>query len=276
MRRRLRLPCWRRHTRSSEMTDAQAAPRILYIDETDSTNADAMRLALKGEILPLWIIAGRQTAGRGRAGRSWVSPAGNFYASIAFCCSAPMEKAGQLSLIAGISLLEAIRAATDLAQDAPLRLKWPNDVLMGTAKMGGILVESTTARGSPGFLAVVGFGLNIASHPQDLGRAATSLGQYARAPVPATLLDALAEQFPRWLDVWKDGDDFAAIRRAWMERAGPIGEGISVNAIDGPIRGTYRGLSETGALLAEVSGELREINHGDVALGGADTPNGDA
>lgn len=258
------------------MTDAQPAPRILHIDETQSTNADAMRLALKGEALPLWVIAGRQTAGRGRAGRSWVSPEGNLYTSIAFCCSAPMEKAGQLSLIAGISLFEAIRASTDLAQDAPLRLKWPNDILMGTAKMGGILVESTTARGSPGFLAVVGFGLNLASHPDDLGRAATALSQHGQAPAPAALLDALAAQFPQWLDVWKDGNDFAAIRRAWMERAGSIGEAISVNSIDGPIRGTYRGLADNGALLAEVGGELREINHGDVALGGADTPNGDA
>ena len=258
------------------MTDAQATPRILHIEETQSTNADAMRLALKGEALPLWVIADRQTSGRGRAGRAWVSPAGNLYTSVAFCCSAPMEKAGQLSLVAGISLFEAVRATTDLAQDAPLRLKWPNDILMGTAKMGGILVESTTARGSPGFLAVVGFGLNIASHPEDLGRAATSLGRHARAPSPAAVLDILAERFLDWLDVWKDGDDFAAIRRAWMERAGRIGEEISVNSADGPIRGTYRGLAETGALLAEVDGQLREINHGDVALGGADAVNGDA
>ncbi|AGK57461.1 biotin/acetyl-CoA-carboxylase ligase [Hyphomicrobium denitrificans 1NES1] len=256
--------------------DASATPRILHIDETDSTNADAMRLALKGEDLPLWVIAGRQTAGRGRAGRSWVSPEGNLYTSIAFCCSAPMENAGQLSLIAGISLLEAIRASTDLAQDAPLRLKWPNDILMGAAKMGGILVESTSARGSPGFLAIVGFGLNLSSHPDDLGRTVTSLSRHAQAPTPTALLASLAEQFPRWLDIWRNGDDFAAVRRAWMERAGPIGEAMTVNSKDGPISGTYRGLAETGALLAEVDGQVREINHGDVALGGADAYDGDA
>lgn len=256
--------------------DAQATPRILHIDETDSTNADAMRLALKGEALPLWVIADRQTAGRGRAGRSWASPKGNLYTSIAFCCSAPMEKAGQLSLLAGISLFEAIRVSVDLAQDAPLRLKWPNDILMGTAKMGGILVESTSARGSPGFLAIVGFGLNLSSHPDDLGRAATSLACHAPVQAPTTLLDALTAQFPTWLDVWKNGDDFAAVRRAWMERAGPVGEPITVNAPTGPISGTYRGLAESGALLAEVNGQVREINHGDVALGGADANDGDA
>src|SRR6185437_573813 len=139
--------------------------RILHLRETGSTNADAMRLALKGEDLPLWVIADRQTAGRGRAGRSWVSPTGNLYASLAICCAAPIEKAGQLSLVAGISLFDAIRATTGLAPDAGLRLKWPNDVLLGLAKMGGILVESTSARGSPGFLAVLGFGVNIDNAP---------------------------------------------------------------------------------------------------------------
>ena len=127
--------------------------RILHLRETGSTNADAMRLALKGEDLPLWVIADRQTAGRGRAGRTWTSPPGNLYASLAFCCEAPIEQAGQLSLIAGISLIDAIRTNTELAPDAGLRLKWPNDVLVGLSKVGGILVESTMARGSPGFLA---------------------------------------------------------------------------------------------------------------------------
>lgn len=271
-----RPPCWHQYRRSDIVTDASANPRILHIDETDSTNADAMRLALKGEDLPLWVIADRQTAGRGRAGRSWVSPRGNLYTSLAFCCAAPMENAGQLSLIAGISLFEAIRASTDLAQDAGLRLKWPNDILMGAAKMGGILVESTSARGSPGFLAIVGFGLNLASQPDDLGRAVTSLSRHVPTPPAAALLTCLTEQFPRWLDVWENGDGFAAIRRAWMERAGPIGEAITVNSADGPISGTYRGLAETGALLAEVDGEVREINHGDVALGGANAHDGDA
>lgn len=252
------------------------ASRIIHVGETGSTNADAMRLALKGEELPLWVIADQQTAGRGRAGREWVSPQGNLYASAAFCCAASMEKAGQLSLIAGISLFEAIRATTDLARHAGLRLKWPNDILMGAAKMGGILVESTSARGNPGFLAIIGFGLNIRSAPDDLGRAVTALGRHAKAPAPDVLRAALADQTQHWLGLWNSGENFAAIREAWMERAGPLGEPITVNSTDGPVSGSYRGLSETGALLAEIDGSVREINHGDVALGVASADDGDA
>jgi BirA family biotin operon repressor/biotin-[acetyl-CoA-carboxylase] ligase len=235
-----------------------------------------MRLALKGEDLPLWVIADRQTSGRGRAGRMWVSPRGNLYASVAFCCAASMEKAGQLSLVAGISLFEAIRATTDLAQGAGLRLKWPNDILMGAAKMGGILVESTAARGSPGFLAIIGFGLNVMSAPDDLGRPVTFLGRHTEAPAPDALQTALADQCQHWLDLWNDGENFAVVRQAWMERAGAFGELMTVNSTDGPLTGSYQGLSETGALLAEIDGALREINHGDVTLGVASADDGDA
>jgi len=234
-----------------------------------------MRLALKGEPLPLWVVANRQTAGKGRAGRVWISPEGNLYASLAFCCSAPMDRAGQLSLVAGISLFDAVHASTDLAHDAPLRLKWPNDILMGAAKMGGILVESTTARGSPGFLAVVGFGLNLSSAPGDLGRAVTALADHGNAPAPDAVLVSLADAFPRWLDVWDTGKNFEAIRLAWMERAGPIGETISVHSPDGRMTGAYRGLGASGALLAEIDGTVREINHGDVVLDAQPAHDGD-
>jgi BirA family biotin operon repressor/biotin-[acetyl-CoA-carboxylase] ligase len=246
-----------------------ARPRIIHLGETGSTNADAMRLALNGEELPLWVIADRQTAGRGRAGRTWVSPEGNLYASLAFCCAPSLEKAAQLSLIAGISLFEAILTTTHLAQAPGLRLKWPNDILMGTAKMGGILVESTTARGSPGFVATIGFGLNLASAPGDLGRAATALSEHTTAPTPDRLLTELSAEVSRWLAIWQDGRNFEAVRKAWTDRSGQLGEAISVNTADGPITGTYQGLSETGALLAVIDGSVREITHGDVLLGGA-------
>lgn len=247
---------------------APADAHVLHLAETGSTNADAMRLAIKGEALPLWIVADRQIAGRGRSGRAWQSPAGNLYTSVAFCCDTATGLASQLSIVAGIALIDAIRATTDLAQEAGLRLKWPNDVLVGAAKMGGILVESTTARGSPGFLAVVGFGLNITASPQGLGRAATAIAEHAATPSRDAVFNALAAETARWLSVWSNGAEFARIRQEWMSRAGRMGEQVTVHGADGAhVTGTYRGLSETGALLAEIEGTVREINHGDVLLG---------
>lgn len=246
--------------------------RIVRLTETGSTNADAMRLALTGEALPLWVTAERQTAGRGRAGREWVSSPGNLQASLALTASAPLQKAGELSLVAGIALFEAIRAIWPLAQPSGLRLKWPNDLLIGTAKAGGILVETTTARGGSGFhgesgfLAVLGFGLNVETNPGIAGRAVTSLAQNG-VTVPANrILDTLADQCAVWIERWDGGQGFAAVREAWMERAGPLGEPVQVHTATGPVSGIYQGLAPSGALLAEVNGSIEVISHGDVDL----------
>lgn len=241
-------------------------PRFINLAETGSTNADAMRLALAGEPLPLWVVAERQTAGRGRSGRVWVSDRGNLHASLAFVCQAPLARAGELALVAGIALHDAVRATSPLAECIGLRLKWPNDLLIGRAKAGGILVETTTARGEPGFLAVIGFGLNITSCPDDLGRAATALGHHIPPPSPNAVLDGLSHRTGQWLKTWDETRGFDAIRTAWLARAGPIGEALSINTRTGPVTGTFKGLSDTGALLAEVGGELQTFTYGDVSL----------
>lgn len=243
-------------------------PRIVHLAETASTNADAMRLGLSGEELPLWVIADTQTGGRGRSGRPWVSEPGNLHASVAFRSDAPLEKAGQLSLLAGIAVIDAVRATMDLAPGTELRLKWPNDILIGSAKAGGILVESTSVRAGPGFLAILGFGLNLISAPDSLGRAVTALSQHGKSPEPLVFLEMLSEKVVFWLGRWQSGEGFAAIREAWMERAGTVGERITINTASGQLSATYQGLSETGALRADVGGTIKEISYGDVMLVG--------
>jgi BirA family transcriptional regulator, biotin operon repressor / biotin---[acetyl-CoA-carboxylase] ligase len=245
---------------------------IIRLSETGSTNADAMRFALSGEALPIWVVAERQTAGRGRAGRSWASEPGNLQASLAFSSDAPLQKAGELSLLAGIALIDAIRAISPLAETGRLRLKWPNDLLIGHAKAGGILVETTTARGEPtfhggaGFLAVIGFGLNVATSPGTLGRAVASLAGNGLSVTPDAVLDSLADHCDGWIARWDNGQGFEAIRQAWLERAGPLGEPITIQSASGPISATYRGLTSCGALLADINGKIETITYGDVAL----------
>lgn len=242
------------------------APRVIRLTETASTNADAMRLALAGEALPLWVSADRQTAGRGRAGRTWVSEPGNLQASVAVTTLAPLKEAGALSLIAGIALIDAIKLSAPLAERLPIRLKWPNDVLIGAAKAGGILVETTTARGEPGFLAVIGFGLNLKNRPQALGRDAAALSDHGIELAPDALIAALAGTTSNWLQIWDEGRGFDAIRTAWMDRAGPVGEAITVNTASGLVSATYRGLAPSGALRVEIDGREETISYGDVLL----------
>jgi BirA family transcriptional regulator, biotin operon repressor / biotin---[acetyl-CoA-carboxylase] ligase len=245
---------------------AAARHRIVNVAETGSTNKDAMRLALAGEALPLWVSAERQTAGRGRAGRLWISERGNLHASLAVISHAPLARAGELALVAGLALFDTVRATMPLVETIGLRLKWPNDLLIGSAKAGGILVESTTARGEPGFLAVIGFGLNIATCPGDLGRSVTALARHGSAPAISDVLSVLCDQSQSWIAAWDQGRNFDEIRSAWLARGGPIGEPISVQTQSGLVSGTFKGLSASGALLAEVGGQTQTITHGDVSL----------
>nr|MCH9765393.1 biotin--[acetyl-CoA-carboxylase] ligase [Alphaproteobacteria bacterium] len=122
--------------------------RAIVYDQLESTNAEALRLAGEGERGPVWIHADMQTAGRGRNGRRWHSDAGNLAASLLFAPDAPVRSLHQLSLVAGVAVLEAVVQVGQGAGTANLKLKWPNDLLFGRAKAGGILIESTQLAGA--------------------------------------------------------------------------------------------------------------------------------
>lgn len=242
-------------------------PDVIIHDEIASTNAEAMRLAASGASGPTWIVARRQTAGRGRAGRGWASEPGNLYASLMTRVDCDVSTAQQVSLLAGVAAFDAIAAAVGPAATIPgLRLKWPNDVLIGRAKLAGILPESMVA--ADGHLRiVVGIGLNLASHPSDLGREATHLGEHSLDMAPESMLRHVAWSMQHWLAAWNSGAGFGLVREAWLERAGRIGEPVAVNTEGGRRDGRFSGLDADGAmLLSQADGNLERVTFGDVAL----------
>jgi len=237
---------------------------LLHLAEVDSTNAEAMRRMLAGARGPLWVLADRQSAGRGRAGRAWASTPGNLFASLLVETDCPPGKAGQLSLVAGVA---AVQAIARMGPISAVRLKWPNDILIGQAKAGGILVESSTRPLRPGVVAVVGVGLNLASAPEDLGPAATYLAAHGLSLSPREALCFLAQAMNDWLDMWNGGEGFARVREAWLTRAGPVGEPLTVHAADGLVHGRFAGLDDDGALIVTAAdGRQRRFTFGDVSL----------
>jgi BirA family biotin operon repressor/biotin-[acetyl-CoA-carboxylase] ligase len=252
---------------STSAGDPPAPSRLLHLSETDSTNAEAMRRALAGEPAPLWVLADRQTAGRGRAGRAWASAPGNLFASLLISTTCPPAAAGQLSLVAGVAAIDALHKAAAGQPPAGLRLKWPNDILIGTAKTGGVLIESTTRKPGGERVAVIGVGLNLVSAPDALGRAATFLSAHGLSLSPPRALCFLAEAMDDWLKTWNDARGFAEVREAWLKRAGPIGEPLTVHAEGGLVSGRFAGLDEAGALvIAGPDGRERRFTYGDVML----------
>ena len=189
------------------MTDRSlpsSSAATVILEETGSTNTEAFRRAAAGEAGPLWIMARRQTQGRGRSGRQWASEPGNLYASLLQRLACPQAVVHQLSLLAGVAVIEAIEAAAG-RRIAGLRLKWPNDVLIGEAKCAGILPESRSGGGSAEVVVVIGIGINLSSHPSGLGRAATDLAAQGVTVTPDAMLGVLAQAMQRWLGVWDGG-----------------------------------------------------------------------
>ena len=206
----------------------------------------------------LWLRAEAQTAGRGRQGREWVSRTGNLYASTLVRLRAGDSAAPTLALVSAVALEEAVgvfRAATGL------RIKWPNDLLLGGAKVAGILLERS------GDAVVVGFGVNCAHHPDLPDRVTTSLADHGCPVDPAVLVETLAGTFARWLSVWR-GQGIAPVRARWLDRAHPVGTALTARLADGQaVDGLFAGLDEDGALrLRLADGTSRVIHAADVFL----------
>ena len=249
-----------------------------------------LALARAGEAEGTWLRADRQSAGRGRLGREWVSPEGNLYASTLVRLRATDPAAATLALVAGVAVEEAVdtylprhpgldpgsrffvagqgsgtpaqgRGDEGKGAGLSLRLKWPNDLLLDGDKLSGILLER--AEGA----VVIGIGANLAHHPDLPDRPATSLAAHGVEVTPAAFLDTLAESFARWLARWR-GEGLGPVRARWLERAHTVGTALTARLPDGSaLDGLFDGLDADGALILRLGGgERRVIHAGDVFL----------
>lgn len=229
---------------------------IRVVGETGSTNADLLAAAATGADEGLWLRAERQSAGRGRLGRGWSDGAGNLFASTIVRLRPHDPAAHTLTLVAAVALADAVAvSAPELA-----KIKWPNDLMVGSAKLSGILLERSDDA------VVIGFGVNLASHPALPDRDTTSMMALGIAVTPAALLAELVERFAAWLAVWRQ-DEGSVIRAAWEERAHPRGTPLRVRLPDGSERsGRFGGLDADGALrLIDDDGRTVAVHAGDVS-----------
>ena len=228
--------------------------RIRIVEQAGSTNADLLAdsTAAEGD----WLVALSQTQGRGRQGREWLSNGGNFAGSTLVTLAPGDPPAPSLSLAAGLALIEAVDAA---APARPLMLKWPHDLLLGHAKLAGILLERSGDR------IVVGFGVNLASAPYLPGRATASLDG---SVTPQAFAPLLAASFARLLMLWRTAEPHA-LAQAWLARAHPLGTPLTVHATAHErVSGTFAGIDPDGALrLRCADGSVDTVRAGDVLLG---------
>jgi BirA family transcriptional regulator, biotin operon repressor / biotin---[acetyl-CoA-carboxylase] ligase len=216
----------------------------LVLPTVDSTNAEALRRApaLAG---PTWILGLRQTAGRGRRGRDWADPPGNFAATLALRHPDPPARLALRSFVAALALHDALESLTALGP--ALALKWPNDVLLNGGKLSGILLES----GGEGVLAI-GIGVNLRHAPPaapDAAHPPVALRPEAGFDIPPeALLAHLAAAFAVW-EGRLAAYGFAPLRTAFLSRVARLGQTITARTLTDTLAGTFETIDDTGALV---------------------------
>lgn len=240
--------------------------RLHYLKVAESTNAVLTGLAEEGVPSGTAVLAEEQTGGRGRLGRTWHSPeGGGLWLSVLLRADLPAEKLAPLSVAVAVSVTEALRGLTGL----DIRVKWPNDILMGGRKLGGVLVDSTAEAGSGTTSAVVGLGLNVnvtaGELPPELRGIATSLRESIgrelnRLQVLRAVAAALEDCFDQFLERGIEG-----LRQRWRDLSTLRGLRVTLNAESGERTGTVVDMAVSGALILEMAeGGTKEVWHGDV------------
>ena len=235
------------------MTPWPRGYRKAHHAEIDSTNSEARRLAEAGDAGFVWIIADRQTAGRGRRGRVWQTQQGNLATTLLI--RPPRGQVAQLSFAAALAVSDMVSA---FAPGAAVAVKWPNDVLAESRKIAGILLEA-----GPGWLAV-GTGINLAAAPEGTEFPAIALAELGvTPPSPDAALTVVADRFAHWYDVWVE-NGFEPLRAAWLARAGGLGGPIRARLLHEERHGVFEGIDADGALLLNERGHVRPITAGEV------------
>lgn len=262
--------------------DALAAGyRLAAYDSIGSTSTEAAARAAAGDAGRLWVVAREQTAGHGRRGRQWLTPAGNLAASLLVVHAYPPAFLATLGFAAGLALERAIGAGAALdvkigldaaaGAGARLALKWPNDVLVDGAKVAGILLEAASA-GNGMTSVVVGIGVNVEHAPPGMPYPVTSLAACGAEVTAEELFARLADAWVEQEALWNGGRGFGLIRDRWLGRAAGLGGPIAIAMGGDVLRGTFETIDDDGRLIVRASdGSAHAVSAGEVHFGAAAT-----
>ncbi|MBO1325845.1 biotin--[acetyl-CoA-carboxylase] ligase [Acetobacter sp. TBRC 12305] len=235
--------------------------RLECHDELPSTSDYCLQKARAGETAGLAVLARRQTRGRGSRGRQW-QDAGQSLALSALLDAnmAGSESLGGWPFAASMAFFEGLAASVPAAR-ARLAIKWPNDILLDGAKLGGILIERDGAN------VVIGLGANLAAAPglAEIGRRTACLAQCGDVPEVENVARAVLTQLSIWCAIWRE-QGFAPLRAAWLDRAHPIGTPLVVKGGSTYEEGRFAGLTADGRLMLDTDGGMKIIATGEILL----------
>lgn len=258
---------------ASRLHTKWAGRKLYYFESTGSTNTDAKRLAEEGEPHGTTIVANMQTAGKGRRGRTWQSPAGaNTYFTILLKPDFSPDKASMLTLVMALSVAEAVEEITGLKAD----IKWPNDIVVHKKKVVGMLTEmSTTPEMDEIQYVVIGVGTNVnydspEDFPEELRPTATSLRMEAGHLINrAALTERMLARFEVNYEKFEETLDLSGLMDSYEKHLINIGAQVRVLDPAGEYTGISRGINAVGELLVEKeNGETINVYAGEVSVRG--------
>lgn len=215
---------------------------------------------------PVWIMAERQSAARGRRGRPWQMPEGNFAATLVMRPAEPAEIVALRSFVAALALFDTLVALTGRAEI--FSLKWPNDVLLSGGKLAGILLESVgTGRGVSHLAIGIGVNLVAAPPPGEVEpralRPVDLLSHGGAMVTPAAFLDRLAPAYAAWESKFTTLG-FGPIREAWLARASRLGEVVTARFAGREITGTFETVDAAGNLILKTAAGRQVISAAEI------------
>ncbi|MBI3594795.1 MAG: biotin--[acetyl-CoA-carboxylase] ligase [Nitrospirae bacterium] len=236
---------------------------LIYFESTDSTNVQASILGTKGAENGTTVVTEKQTQGKGRMGRTWISPVNsNLYFSILLRPPTSPQAASWIPLVAGVALAKGISGYTGLSA----KIKWPNDLLIGKKKFGGILIETHIVSNRIHYLVLgVGLNVNMTRFPEEIAPFATSLKKELghpchREPLLVHLLEELEKQLQ---DFYESGPEKTSGN--WIQLSDTIGKEVTVTLGNQSIKGKAINLDPHGGLILEKrDGTKTTILTGDV------------
>lgn len=241
---------------------------LYYYEDTDSTNADAMRLGEEGAEHGTLVVANHQNKGRGRRGRVWQSPVGTTI-SMSFLVKPEIApgKASMLTLVMALAVAKGIEEACDLST----AIKWPNDILVNGKKVCGILTEMKAEMDYiHGVIIGVGINVNVESFPEELQSMATSLIlEKGRKVSRAEVIERVAENFEEYYEKFMETEDLSLLRDLYEERLISKGKAVKVLDPQGEYTGISKGITDTGELVVETQdGKEQQVYAGEVSVRG--------
>lgn len=242
-----------------------------FYPETDSTNVRAKLEAEEGEKSGALFVADKQTAGRGRRGRSWESPAGgNLYFTLLLRPEISPDRASMLTLVAAMALTKSLKEFLPEEEKPKVGIKWPNDVVLGGRKVCGILTEMSTEPEHIHYV-VIGIGVNTGKQewPEELADKATSLEENLGHKVNRSLLlSRFLGEFEKAYETFLDTEDMSLLKEEYDEML--VNRERTVRVLDpkGEYEGLAKGINNRGELLVETQGEVREVYAGEVSVRG--------